>query len=160
MPSSSLAWRKYGLYLLRDLTAIAIIATKRMCVTPFKYFMQTEFRRIELWLWWLTTSRTSKRKACKWDNRLSHKIIFYNVYSITFNTVSVFTFVFCSAKNPTKGVIVARAEGPNVYEGVPKDYIGRHVTKRNFEFVLRGDREKMRGRGSGKVRSLWLPWRK
>ncbi|XP_069947483.1 legumain [Cherax quadricarinatus] len=54
-------------------------------------------------------------------------------------------------QNPTPGVIINRPDGPNVYDGVPKDYIGRDVTPGNFLKVLRGDAEGLRGVGSGRV---------
>ncbi|XP_069947465.1 legumain [Cherax quadricarinatus] len=54
-------------------------------------------------------------------------------------------------QNPTPGVIINRPEGPNVYDGVPKDYTGRDVTPENFLKVLSGDAKGLRGVGSGKV---------
>ncbi|KAK8753201.1 hypothetical protein OTU49_003226 [Cherax quadricarinatus] len=54
-------------------------------------------------------------------------------------------------QNPTPGVIINRPGGPNVYEGVLKDYTGRDVTPENFLKVLSGDAESLRGVGSGKV---------
>lgn len=41
--------------------------------------------------------------------------------------------------NPTPGKIINRPNGPNVYAGVPKDYVGRAVTSKNFLKVLQGD---------------------
>ncbi|XP_047493391.1 legumain-like [Penaeus chinensis] len=54
-------------------------------------------------------------------------------------------------ENPDPGVIINRPDGPNVYEGVPKDYTGGSVTPETFLRVLRGDAEGLRGVGSGKV---------
>ncbi|XP_063608521.1 legumain-like [Penaeus indicus] len=55
-------------------------------------------------------------------------------------------------ENPDPGVIINRPDGPNVYEGVPKDYTGRSVTPEIFLRVLSGDAEGLRGVvGSGKV---------
>ncbi|XP_071515003.1 legumain-like [Panulirus ornatus] len=54
-------------------------------------------------------------------------------------------------ENPMPGVIINRPDGPNVYDGVPKDYVGRDVTPENFLKVLSGDAEGMKGVGSGKV---------
>ncbi|GAB2276502.1 hypothetical protein Dimus_011224 [Dionaea muscipula] len=53
-------------------------------------------------------------------------------------------------ENPHKGVIVNRPNGNNVYEGVPKDYTGAHVTAANFLAAILGDEEGVTG-GSGKV---------
>uniref|UniRef100_F7CR98 Legumain n=2 Tax=Ornithorhynchus anatinus TaxID=9258 RepID=F7CR98_ORNAN len=53
--------------------------------------------------------------------------------------------------NPTKGVIINRPNGTDVYQGVPKDYTQENVTPENFLAVLKGDAEAMKGKGSGKV---------
>ncbi|XP_054157629.1 legumain-like [Oppia nitens] len=44
-----------------------------------------------------------------------------------------------SKYNPTPGVVVSRPDGPDVYHGVPKDYIHNDVTPLNFLAILRGD---------------------
>ncbi|KAK4302828.1 hypothetical protein Pmani_025114 [Petrolisthes manimaculis] len=54
-------------------------------------------------------------------------------------------------QNPTPGKIINRPNGPNVYEGIMKDYTGEDVTPQNFLKVLAGDKEGLRGVGSGKV---------
>jgi len=54
-----------------------------------------------------------------------------------------------SGQNPHKGVIINTDNGPNVYPGVPKDYIGDDVTPQNFLNVLMG--KDMSGIGSGKT---------
>ena len=41
--------------------------------------------------------------------------------------------------NPHKGKLINRPGGPDVYEGVPKDYTGPAVNVGNFMSVLRGD---------------------
>ncbi|XP_036427717.1 legumain-like [Colossoma macropomum] len=41
--------------------------------------------------------------------------------------------------NPYPGRIINVPNGPNVYQGVPKDYIGEDVSVKNFLAVLRGD---------------------
>ena len=43
--------------------------------------------------------------------------------------------------NPTPGKIINKPGGPNVYEGVPKDYVGDDVSAENFLKVLEGDQE-------------------
>ncbi|CAG2116900.1 unnamed protein product, partial [Medioppia subpectinata] len=43
--------------------------------------------------------------------------------------------------NPTPGIIINKYGGPDVYEGVPKDYTGEDVTPQNFLGILRGDEE-------------------
>nr|XP_040054697.1 legumain [Gasterosteus aculeatus aculeatus] len=52
--------------------------------------------------------------------------------------------------NPTPGKVINRPNGTDVYEGVPKDYTGDHVTPENFLAVLKGDSSHVKG-GSGKV---------
>ncbi|XP_007472623.2 legumain [Monodelphis domestica] len=53
--------------------------------------------------------------------------------------------------NPTKGIIINRPNGTDVYKGVPKDYTKENVTPENFLAVLRGDAEAVKNKGSGKV---------
>ncbi|PON87668.1 Peptidase C13, legumain [Trema orientale] len=52
--------------------------------------------------------------------------------------------------NPRPGVIINKPHGPNVYEGVPKDYTGNNVTAYNLYAVILGNRSALTG-GSGKV---------
>ncbi|CAM9822982.1 unnamed protein product [Lampetra fluviatilis] len=56
-----------------------------------------------------------------------------------------------SDENPTKGIIINKPKGPDVYSGVPKDYIGENVTPQVFLSVLKGDEAGVQGKGSGKV---------
>ncbi|XP_057957454.1 vacuolar-processing enzyme-like [Malania oleifera] len=53
-------------------------------------------------------------------------------------------------ENPRPGVIINNPQGADVYEGVPKDYIGEDVTVGNFLAVLLGNKTALTG-GSGKV---------
>ncbi|WJX94609.1 legumain [Trifolium repens] len=55
-----------------------------------------------------------------------------------------------SEMNPRPGVIINHPQGPNVYDGVPKDYTGDDVTAENLYAVILGDKSKVKG-GSGKV---------
>ena len=52
-------------------------------------------------------------------------------------------------RNPKKGVIINRPDGPNVYDGVLKDYVDIDVTPTNFLNILSG--KDMTGVGSGKT---------
>ncbi|XP_077124121.1 legumain [Ranitomeya variabilis] len=54
-------------------------------------------------------------------------------------------------ENPTKGIIINRPNGSDVYAGVLKDYTGEDVTPANFLAVLKGDSKAVKGKGSGKV---------
>ncbi|XP_063295268.1 legumain [Pelobates fuscus] len=54
-------------------------------------------------------------------------------------------------ENPTKGIIINRPNGTDVYAGVLKDYTGENVTPGNFLAVLKGDAEAVSGIGSGRV---------
>jgi len=51
-------------------------------------------------------------------------------------------------QNPKPGQIINEPNGPDVYQGVPKDYTGNLVTSENFIKILTG--EDMSGIGSGK----------
>ncbi|OIW14437.1 hypothetical protein TanjilG_20883 [Lupinus angustifolius] len=53
-------------------------------------------------------------------------------------------------ENPRPGIIINKPNGPNVYEGVPKDYTGDDVNIHNFYGVISGNRSAIHG-GSGKV---------
>ncbi|XP_056176233.1 vacuolar-processing enzyme-like [Syzygium oleosum] len=52
--------------------------------------------------------------------------------------------------NPTKGIIINKPNGPDVYHGVPKDYTGDETTAANLFAVLLGNKTALSG-GSGKV---------
>ncbi|XP_066969761.1 legumain-like [Macrobrachium rosenbergii] len=56
-----------------------------------------------------------------------------------------------NSENPTPGVIINQPDGPNVYEGIIKDYTGHDVTPDVFFKVLTGDEAGVAGIGSGKV---------
>lgn len=53
--------------------------------------------------------------------------------------------------NPKKGIIINKPNGKDVYHGVPKDYTKGDVTPQNFLSIMKGDKEAMKGIGSGKV---------
>jgi len=52
-------------------------------------------------------------------------------------------------RNPTPGKVINQPGGPDVYQGVPKDYTGKDVTPENFLKILNGS--DMTGIGSGKT---------
>ena len=55
-------------------------------------------------------------------------------------------------QNPVLGTIINQPDGPDVYQGVPKDYTGLDgVTPEIFLNVLQGAKDKLNGMGSGKV---------
>ena len=45
----------------------------------------------------------------------------------------------CTFRNPTKGVIINRPDGPDVYNGTLKDYTKKLVTPNNFLKILQGE---------------------
>ncbi|KAK7281549.1 hypothetical protein RIF29_09642 [Crotalaria pallida] len=53
-------------------------------------------------------------------------------------------------ENPRPGTIINKPNGPDVYKGVPKDYIGDDANVENFYAVISGNRSGIHG-GSGKV---------
>jgi legumain len=55
-----------------------------------------------------------------------------------------------NSENPYPGKIINKPDGPDVYEGVPKDYTGADVTVSNFYAAILGDKDAIKG-GSGKV---------
>ncbi|CAG2111226.1 unnamed protein product, partial [Medioppia subpectinata] len=44
-------------------------------------------------------------------------------------------------QNPSPGIVINRPDGPDVYYGVPKHYISKDVTPKNFLGVISGDPE-------------------
>eukprot|EP00771_Trimastix_marina_P000620 gnl/Trimastix_PCT/164.p1 GENE.gnl/Trimastix_PCT/164~~gnl/Trimastix_PCT/164.p1 ORF type:complete len:404 (-),score=155.89 gnl/Trimastix_PCT/164:121-1332(-) len=57
-----------------------------------------------------------------------------------------------NSANPKQGNIIHQPSGPNVYPGSDKiDYKGEDVTAENFLSILKGDKEAMAGKGSGRV---------
>ncbi|KAG7324763.1 hypothetical protein KOW79_011079 [Hemibagrus wyckioides] len=54
-------------------------------------------------------------------------------------------------ENPVCGNIISVPNGPYVYPGVPKDYIGEEVSAENFLAVLRGDPSAVKKTGPKKV---------
>ncbi|TMW84818.1 hypothetical protein EJD97_024310 [Solanum chilense] len=55
-----------------------------------------------------------------------------------------------NSENPKPGVIINKPHGPDVYNGVPKDYTGKHCNAQNFYGVVLGNKSALTG-GSGKV---------
>jgi glycosylphosphatidylinositol transamidase (GPIT) subunit GPI8 len=80
-----------------------------------------------------------------WEN-LRHQSDIYHAYQILHrhgipddHIIAMFyDDLALNPENPFPGVIINRPNGPNVYPGVPKDYIGDNVTVANFLGVLRG----------------------
>lgn len=52
--------------------------------------------------------------------------------------------------NPRPGVIINKPDGVDVYQGVPKDYTGKHVNALNFYAAILGNKSAITG-GTGKV---------
>ena len=65
--------------------------------------------------------------------------------------VMMYDDIAYNAANPDQGQIVNKANGTNLYPGVGKDYTGESVTPKIFLSVLQGDKDGVKGRGSGKV---------
>ncbi|XP_066468261.1 legumain [Tiliqua scincoides] len=65
--------------------------------------------------------------------------------------VMMYDDIAFNEENPTKGIIINRPNGTDVYKGTLKDYTKEDVTPENFLAVLRGDAEAMKNKGSGKV---------
>lgn len=56
-----------------------------------------------------------------------------------------------NSRNPIKGKIYNRPDGDDVYEGCKIDYRGNDVTPENWMKIMKGDKEGMKGVGTGKV---------
>ena len=65
--------------------------------------------------------------------------------------VMMFDDIAYNTLNPDQGEIVNKPNGTNLYLGVPKDYTGENVSPPVFLSVLQGDKDGVKGRGSGKV---------
>ena len=65
--------------------------------------------------------------------------------------VMMFDDIAYNTLNPDQGEIVNKPNGTNLYLGVPKDYTGENVSPPVFLSVLQGDKNGVKGRGSGKV---------
>ena len=65
--------------------------------------------------------------------------------------VMMFDDIAYNTLNPDQGEIVNKPNGTNLYPGVPKDYTGENVSPPVFLSVLQGDKNGVKGRGSGKV---------
>jgi len=66
--------------------------------------------------------------------------------------VMVYDDVVKSFFNTRKGQMYNEPNGPDVYEGVPKDYTNKNITPKNFLAVLRGDAAAMQSvPGTGRV---------
>ncbi|CAM9583202.1 legumain [Lampetra fluviatilis] len=96
--------------------------------------------------------------SSSWDN-YRHQADVCHAYQVVHKhglpdsqiVVMMFDDLANNSANPTPGKIINRPNGPDVYKGVPKDYVGKDVTPENFLAVLRGERDAVNGIGSGKV---------
>ncbi|KAJ7958329.1 Vacuolar-processing enzyme [Quillaja saponaria] len=64
--------------------------------------------------------------------------------------VFMYNDIAYNEENPRPGIIINSPDGDDVYNGVPKDYIGEDVTVNNFLSVILGNKTALTG-GSGKV---------
>jgi len=81
----------------------------------------------------------------------SYQILKKNGFPDSNIIVFMYDDIANNSENPVKGNIINKPNGPNVYTGVPKDYTGNEVTAKNFLAVLAGDKEALKGVGSGKT---------
>ncbi|XP_052766084.1 legumain-like [Mya arenaria] len=51
-----------------------------------------------------------------------------------------------NSENPVKGNLINHPDGPNVYEGIIKDYTGKEVNPETFLSVLKGEKDKVNGK--------------
>lgn len=60
--------------------------------------------------------------------------------------VMMYDDIAYSPENPFQGIIINKPNGSDVYQNVPKDYVGEDVNPENFLAVLRGDQQNATGR--------------
>ncbi|XP_051530869.1 legumain-like [Myxocyprinus asiaticus] len=93
-----------------------------------------------------------------WDN-YRHQADVCHAYQIIHRSgipdeqivVMMYDDIAYNVENPKKGNIINVPNGPNVYEGVLKDYTGNDVSADNFLAVLRGDSVAVKTKGPKKV---------
>ncbi|XP_051967983.1 legumain-like [Xyrauchen texanus] len=93
-----------------------------------------------------------------WDN-YRHQADVCHAYQIIHGSgipdeqivVMMYDDIAYNHENPMKGNIINEPNGPNVYQGVQKDYTGNDVSAENFLAVLRGDSGAVKTRGPKKV---------
>ncbi|XP_038074119.1 legumain-like [Patiria miniata] len=93
-----------------------------------------------------------------WDN-YRHQADICHAYQILHKNgipdenivVMMYDDIAYNSMNPTKGIIINRPNGPDVYHGVLKDYTKTEVNPKNFLHILSGNKTAMKGIGSGKV---------
>ncbi|KAG1679894.1 Legumain [Nymphon striatum] len=76
---------------------------------------------------------------------ISHGIPRSRIIMMAFNDIAE------NARNPSKGSIINKPNGPNVFRNVVIDYSKYDVTPANFLKVIKGDSSGMSGIGSGRV---------
>lgn len=71
---------------------------------------------------------------------ICHSYQILHQHGITDDHIIVFMYddIAANSQNPTKGTIINKPNGPDVYHGVPKDYTGAKVTPTNFLNALKG----------------------
>ncbi|CAG0883948.1 unnamed protein product [Cyprideis torosa] len=65
---------------------------------------------------------------------------------IAFNKMQSSMYALEFVRNPTPGILLNHPNGPNVYQGVPKDYTGEDVTPETFLNVLQGNSDAVEGK--------------
>jgi len=78
-----------------------------------------------------------------------HQADVYHAYQVVRNhgipesNIVVFHYddIANNTENPTKGIVINKPGGSDVYHGVPKDYTGEDVTPKNFLAAIQGDSE-------------------
>ncbi|CAG2108119.1 unnamed protein product, partial [Medioppia subpectinata] len=94
-----------------------------------------------------------------WDN-YRHQADVYHAYHVIKSRgipdsniiVMHYDDIAYAPENRNPGIVINRPNGPDVYKGVPKDYVGKDHNPSNFLAVLKGDTE-LSGRGKKVVNS-------
>ncbi|CAG2175095.1 unnamed protein product, partial [Oppiella nova] len=83
-----------------------------------------------------------------WYNYADQAIVYkawhlFRSYGIPEENIIIFHYddIANNKANPTPGIVINDFNGTDVYKGVPKDYVGKDVTPKNFLGALQGDQE-------------------
>jgi legumain len=109
---------------------------------------------VRLWRWIILLCKLPDRKfVSRWHQAdVCHAYQILKRGGLKDENIVVFMYddIAHNSENPYPGKIINKPDGPDVYEGVPKDYTGVDVTVSNFYAAILGDKDAIKG-GSGKV---------
>lgn len=81
----------------------------------------------------------------------SYQILIKNGFNPSHIILFAYDDIAYHKENPFQGEIFNNPKGEDIYQGVIIDYKGQDVTPKNYLKVIKGDKDGMKGIGSGKV---------